>query len=83
MSCRLLYLQFGIKRARKEGFVFPDHVDRFPEVFAALYGWMTEGRIVYAKDTVDGLENAPAALRRLFEGHNHGKQLLRVPCDGV
>ena len=25
-----------------------------------------------------GLENAPEALRRLFEGRNEGKQLLRV-----
>jgi NADPH-dependent curcumin reductase CurA len=72
------YLQLGIKRARMEGFVFLDHVDRFPEAFAALHTWMIEGRMVYAEDTVDGLENAPAALRRLFEGRNHGKQLLRV-----
>jgi NADPH-dependent curcumin reductase CurA len=25
-----------------------------------------------------GLENAPETLRRLFEGRNEGKQLLRV-----
>jgi NADPH-dependent curcumin reductase CurA len=25
-----------------------------------------------------GLENAPKTLRRLFEGRNEGKQLLRV-----
>ena len=77
------YLQLGIKRARMEGFIFLDYVDRFPEAFAALHGWMTEGRIVYAEDTIDGLENAPAALRRLFEGRNHGKQLLRVASDDV
>ena len=29
-------------------------------------------------DVQHGLENAPATLRRLFEGRNEGKQLLRV-----
>jgi NADPH-dependent curcumin reductase CurA len=27
---------------------------------------------------VQGLENAPAALARLFKGENHGKQLVRI-----
>jgi NADPH-dependent curcumin reductase CurA len=77
------YLQLGIKRARMEGFIFLDYVDRFPEAFGALHGWVTDGQVVYAEDVVDGLENAPAALRRLFEGHNHGKQLLRVEREGA
>ena len=29
-------------------------------------------------DVEHGLENAPATLRRLFEGRNEGKQLLRI-----
>jgi len=29
-------------------------------------------------DIVDGIENAPAALIRLFTGENLGKQLVRV-----
>ena len=29
-------------------------------------------------DVQHGLENAPATLRRLFEGRNEGKQLLRI-----
>ena len=29
-------------------------------------------------DVVDGLENAPDALRRLFTGRNLGKQLVRI-----
>jgi len=37
--------------------------------------------LVKLKNKVDvqhGLENAPATLRRLFDGRNEGKQLLHV-----
>ncbi|WP_280217216.1 NADP-dependent oxidoreductase [Nocardia neocaledoniensis] len=81
------YLQLGLKRARMEGFIFLDYLDRFPEAFARLHGWLAEGRIVYAEDVAEGFDRAPALLRGLFEGRNLGKQLLRVaecssPRDG-
>jgi NADPH-dependent curcumin reductase CurA len=36
------------------------------------------GQIKNKVDTQHGLENAPETLRRLFDGRNEGKQLLRV-----
>lgn len=72
------YLQLGLKRARMEGFIFLDYLDRFPEAFARLHEWMTQGHIVYAEDVAEGFELAPATLRGLFEGRNLGKQLLRI-----
>ncbi|MFC8384457.1 NADP-dependent oxidoreductase [Nocardia sp. NPDC057272] len=72
------YLQLGLKRARMEGFIFLDYVDRFPEAFGRLHEWMTQGDIVYAEDVQEGFELAPAMLRGLFEGRNLGKQLLRI-----
>jgi NADPH-dependent curcumin reductase len=42
--------------------------------------WVSAG-LKDLKNKVDvqhGLENAPATLRRLFEGRNAGKQFLRV-----
>ncbi|CAM4450526.1 NADP-dependent oxidoreductase [Nocardia ninae] len=75
------YLQLGLKRARMEGFIFLDYLDRFPEAFGRLHAWMTQGDIVYAEDIQEGLELAPAMLRGLFEGRNLGKQLLRVAPD--
>ncbi|WP_101462998.1 NADP-dependent oxidoreductase [Nocardia fluminea] len=72
------YLQLGLERARMEGFVFLDYLDRFPEAFGRLHEWMTQGDIVYAEDIQEGLELAPALLRGLFEGRNLGKQLLRI-----
>ncbi|MEV5701752.1 NADP-dependent oxidoreductase [Streptomyces anthocyanicus] len=72
------YLQLGLRRARMEGFVFLDHVDRFPEAFGALATWSAKGDIVLAESVAEGLAQAPAALAGLFRGHNLGKQLVRV-----
>jgi NADPH-dependent curcumin reductase CurA len=72
------YLQLVIKRARIEGFLVLDYVARFGEALEALHGWVNEGRVRYAEDIQEGLENAPATLRRLFSGENFGKQLLKI-----
>jgi NADPH-dependent curcumin reductase CurA len=72
------YMELGFRRARMEGFIFLDYVTRFPEAFRDLTSWVSEKRIAYAEDIVDGLERAPALLQGLFEGKNLGKQLLRI-----
>lgn len=75
------YMRLAIKRARMEGFIFLDYLDRFPEAFGRLHEWMTDGDIVYAEDIREGFELAPAMLRGLFEGRNLGKQLLQIAPD--
>jgi NADPH-dependent curcumin reductase len=41
--------------------------------------WLdTGGKLKNKADVQHRLENAPAILRRLFDGRNEGKQLLRV-----
>lgn len=72
------YMQIVIQRARVEGFIVLDYAPRFPEAIAALGGWLAEGKIQSAIDVQEGLENAPATLRRLFEGKNLGKQILKI-----
>ena len=72
------YMQLVIMRARAEGFIVLDYASRFGEAVKELAGWVAQGKIVYAEDIQEGLENAPATLRRLFEGRNLGKQLLKV-----
>jgi NADPH-dependent curcumin reductase CurA len=32
----------------------------------------------YLEDVLEGIEQVPRALIRLFEGHNAGKQIVRV-----
>lgn len=69
------------KRARMEGFVCLDYMtdaDLCARAFDDIARWHGEGRMAYRLDIVDGLENAPEAVTRLFTGANQGKQLVRV-----
>jgi NADPH-dependent curcumin reductase CurA len=72
------YLSLLVNRGRMEGFIVFDYRDRYAEAQAELGGWIREGRIHARSDVVDGLENAPSALLRLFDGRNTGKLLVRV-----
>jgi hypothetical protein len=71
-------LQLVVKHGHMEGFLVLDYAARFPEAIAALAKWKAEGRLRSRVDVVDGLENTPAAFRRLFTGGNTGKLLVRV-----
>jgi NADPH-dependent curcumin reductase CurA len=72
------YLNLVVQRGRMEGFIVLDYMSRAAETIGALAGWVQAGKIKNKVDVQHGLENAPATLRRLFEGRNDGKQLLRV-----
>jgi NADPH-dependent curcumin reductase CurA len=72
------YLALVMKRGRMEGFIVLDYLARAGEAVTALSGWLREGRLKDRVDVIQGLENAPAALLRLFEGKNQGKQLVRL-----
>jgi NADPH-dependent curcumin reductase len=67
-----------VQRGRMEGFLVLDYMSRAAEAIAGLAGWVQAGKIVDKIDVQHGLENAPETPRRLFEGRNEGKQLLRV-----
>ncbi len=72
------YFNLCLRSSRMEGFLLGDFRHRFDEGRAQLREWVEAGRIVYEEDVKEGLENAPMTLRRLFEGANLGKQLLKV-----
>ncbi len=72
------FLNLIPQRGRVEGFILLDYRDRFVDAILQLGQWVQEGRIRYAEDIVDGLENAPAAFRRLFSGENTGKLIVKV-----
>jgi NADPH-dependent curcumin reductase CurA len=72
------YLNLLIKRGRMEGFIILDYMKRAPEAVGELLGWVQSGELVDRVDVQEGLENAPATLRRLFAGENQGKQLLKI-----
>lgn len=66
------------QRARVEGFIILDHMGRFQEAFEDLGSWLAEGKIQYRVDIIDGLENAPRGINRLFDGTNKGKLIVKV-----
>ncbi|MGB3329238.1 MAG: NADP-dependent oxidoreductase [Thermomicrobiales bacterium] len=71
-------MNIAFRRARMEGYIFLDYVERFPEALGRLLGWVQAGEIVWHEQVAFGLVAAPAALQGLFEGRNLGKQLVRV-----
>ncbi|CAB1081330.1 Putative oxidoreductase YncB [Olavius algarvensis Delta 1 endosymbiont] len=66
------------QRARVEGFIIFDYMSRFKEALEALGSWLAEGKIQYRVDVIDGLENAPRGINKLFEGSNKGKLIVKV-----
>ena len=72
------YLNLLVQRARMEGFLVFDYRARFPEAQAEMGRWIAEGKLHHREDIVEGLENAPKALLRLFDGSNRGKLVVRI-----
>jgi NADPH-dependent curcumin reductase CurA len=72
------YMSLLARRGRMEGFLVLDYLHRAADAIAALSGWLREGRLKDRVDVVEGFENAPAALGRLFTGANQGKQLVKI-----
>ena len=70
--------QILVRRQRIQGFIVMDHWDRLPAFLADAVPWVQQGGLKYREDVVEGLENAPSAFLRLFEGANFGKLLVRV-----
>jgi NADPH-dependent curcumin reductase CurA len=69
------------KMARMEAFFIYEMSERFERAEAQLADWIAAGKLTYQEDILEGLEQMPAALIRLFEGRNVGKQLVRVTRD--
>jgi NADPH-dependent curcumin reductase CurA len=66
------------QRARVEGFVVLDYMDRILEAINDLGKWHAQGKIQYRVHVVEGLENAPQAMNMLFDGSNKGKLIVKV-----
>jgi len=66
-----------MKRVLLQGFIILDYFPRFPEGIAEMAGSLSDGKIKYDTDIVEGLEYAPEAVNRLFDGANTGKLLVQ------
>lgn len=67
-----------VKRARIQGFLIFDYLDRYPEGLRALGEWVRAGLIRYREDVLEGIEQAPDSIAGLYRGENLGKRLIRI-----
>jgi NADPH-dependent curcumin reductase CurA len=72
------YFNLVYRRARMEGFIVLDYAPRFTEAMERMREWLDSGRLVQEATVIDGFEELPRALIRLFEGFNIGKLMVRT-----
>ncbi len=75
------YLSLLVNRARMEGIVVFDYADRYHLGVAEMAGYLKAGTMKSKEDIVQGLENFPETLLKLFNGENFGKLVLQVAAD--
>ncbi len=75
------YLSLLVNRALMQGIVVFDYADRYPVAIAELAGYLKDGRMKSREDVVQGIEQFPEALLKLFSGENFGKLVLQVAKD--
>ena len=72
-----LYLRLAERYARMEGFTVMHFAQHYGEAIAQLGQWLGEGRLTMPEQVEYGIDAFPAALRKLFEGGNIGKMLVK------
>ena len=60
------------------GFFVYNYQDRFGDAFDGLAAWIRAGQLKPIQDIVEGFENMPEALARLYDGRNVGVQCCSV-----
>ncbi len=72
------YLSLLVNRARMQGMVVFDYASRYGEAAREMGTWLAQGRLKSREDIVEGFDNFPHALLKLFRGENTGKLLLKI-----
>jgi NADPH-dependent curcumin reductase CurA len=72
------WMNLVVMRARMEGFIVIDYMDRNHIAVPELIGWIKSGELVHQEDIQEGFQKIPQTLTRLFTGKNIGKQLLKL-----
>lgn len=72
------YMNLVITRSTMRGFLILDYIARSQEGAMGIAALAAQGKLKGEVDLQEGFENIPATLRRLFDGKNTGKQLLKI-----
>lgn len=76
--CLKNWWRLGEQRAAMQGFFIYDLEEHFAAAEARMSEWIAAGRMSWQEDVLEGIEQMPRALLRLYDGSNIGKQLVRV-----
>jgi NADPH-dependent curcumin reductase CurA len=72
------YLSLLVNSARMEGFIVFNYAPRYAEGMRELATWRAQGKLKSKEDIVEGFENFPETLLRLFSGENMGKLMIKT-----
>ncbi len=72
------YINLLGRRATMRGFVILDYRDRFMEALGALAPLVISKQLKFKEEIIDGLENAPTAIHKLYNGTNTGKLIVKI-----
>lgn len=67
-----------MRRINVRGFIVTDFLEKYAEATMELATWVATGKIKSQETIVEGLENAPTAVNKLFEGENLGKLVVKI-----
>jgi len=70
-----------VKRLLIKGFIQFDYINRQGDFLKDMPTWISEGKVKYQEDVVEGLENTVSAFQGLLQGKNRGKLLIQVGDD--
>mmetsp|Transcript_32053 Transcript_32053/g.75178 ORF Transcript_32053/g.75178 Transcript_32053/m.75178 type:complete len:339 (+) Transcript_32053:107-1123(+) len=66
------------RRLTVQGFICGDHAALLQEAKAEIIKLVLDGKVKYAEDIQDGLENYPSVVRMLLSGANKGKLMIKA-----
>lgn len=72
------YMSLLVNRARMQGMVVFDYVQKYGDAAKEMAGWMQAGKLAHREHVVEGIEQFPEHLMMLFRGENFGKLVLKV-----
>ena len=67
-----------MRRVFFKGFIVVDYMPQWDVAFRDLGQWLKEGKIKYNQEIIEGLENAPKAILKLFNSAKMGKLIIKI-----
>lgn len=67
-----------MRRVLLQGFIVVDYMPQWDVAFRDIGQWLKEGKIKYTQEIIEGLENAPKAILKLFDSTKMGKLIIKI-----